>query len=127
MNAKRRRSMSGELGKAMAQMSNTDMPLEQLEEHIASTLKEVRMCALVTSKDDIPRGTPLEYFSDGLTLYMTTDPGTKTRNLEVNPNVSASIYNNVSPDWEKESDADKPTRYASAGDSGFCRVIAESI
>jgi len=96
--------MSGELGKAMEQMVRREMPREQLEEHIANTLKKVRMCTLVTSRDDIPRGTPLEYFSEGLTLYICPGPGTKTRNLEANSNVSISIYNNVFPDWEKESD-----------------------
>ena len=94
--------MSGELGKAMAQKVTTKMPRKQLEEHIISLLKELTMCTLVTSKGDIPRGTPLEYFSDGLTLYISPDPGTKTKNLRVNPNLSMSIYNNVHPDWETD-------------------------
>lgn len=94
--------MSGELGKALSQEVKEEMPRQQLEEHITNTLKTVRMCTLVTSKDDIPRGTPLEYFSEGLTLYMSPDPGTKTRNIEVNPNVSVSIYNNVFPKWEND-------------------------
>jgi len=92
--------MSGELGKALAQKLNKEMPREQLEEHIASTLKTVRMCTLVTTKDDIPRATPLEYFSEGLTIYMSPDRGTKTRNIEANPNISISIYNILFPDWE---------------------------
>ena len=54
--------MSGELGKLMAQKITTEMPREQLEEHISSIIKELTMCTLITSKDDIPRGTPLEYF-----------------------------------------------------------------
>lgn len=94
--------MSGELGKALAQKVTRKMSREQLEEHIANTLKKVKMCTLVTSKGDIPRGTPLEYFSDGLTLYIAPDPGTKTKNLKVNSNVSVSIYNNVYPDWEND-------------------------
>ena len=75
--------MSGELGKALAKKVTRKMSREQLEEYIANTLKKVKMCALVTSKGDIPRGTPLEYFSDGLTLYISPDPGTKTKNLKV--------------------------------------------
>ncbi|MFC2031936.1 pyridoxamine 5'-phosphate oxidase family protein [Chloroflexota bacterium] len=94
--------MSGEFGKAIAQMVKTKMPQEQLEEHIANTLKKVTMCTLCTSRDDSPRGTPLEYFSDGLTLYISPDPGVKTKNLKVNPNVSVSIYNSVHPDWEND-------------------------
>jgi len=98
----RRKLMSGEMGKALAQKVTTKMPREQLEEHLTSILKEITMCTLVTSKDDIPRGTPLEYFSDGLTLFIGPDPGTKTKNLKVNPNVSISICNNLVPDWERD-------------------------
>lgn len=94
--------MSGEMGKALAQKVTRKIPRQQLEEHLANTLNKVTMCTLATSKGDIPRGTPLEYFSDGLTLYISPDPGTKTKNLKVNPNVSVSIYNNVYPDWEND-------------------------
>lgn len=94
--------MSGELGKALAQKVTKEMPSRELEEYIANKLKEVRMCTLATSKDDVPWGTPVEYYSENLTIYITPDPGTKTRNLEANPNVSVSIYNNVYPKWETE-------------------------
>jgi general stress protein 26 len=94
--------MSGELGKLMAQKITTEMPREQLEEHISSILKELTMCTLITSKDDIPRGTPLEYFPDGLTLYISPDPGTKVENIRANPNVAISIHNSVHPDWEND-------------------------
>jgi hypothetical protein len=94
--------MSGELGKLMAQNITIEMPREQLEEHISSILKELTMCTLITSKDDIPRGTPLEYFPDGLTLYISPDPGTKVENIQANPNVAISVYNSVHPDWEDE-------------------------
>jgi len=94
--------VSGELGKLMAQNIRTEMPREQLEAHIAGMLKTLTMCTLVTSKDDVPRGTPLEYFSDRLTLYISPDPGTKVENIKANPNVAVSIYNNVHPDWENE-------------------------
>jgi hypothetical protein len=94
--------MSGELGKLWTQNITTEMPQEQLEEHISSILKIPTMCTLITSKDDIPRGTPLEYFADGLTIYISPDPGTKVENIQANPNVAVSIYNNVHPDWENE-------------------------
>ena len=94
--------MSGELGRALEQKIRVKMQREPLEEHIANTLKKVKMCTLCTSKDDFPRGTPLEYFSDGLSLYISPDPGTKTKNLKVNHNVSVSIYNNLYPEWENE-------------------------
>jgi len=94
--------MSGELGKALAKKVTRKMSREQLEDYIANTLKKVKMCTLVTSKGEIPRGTPLEYFSDGLILYISPDPGTKIKNLRVNSNVSVTIYNSLSPDWEND-------------------------
>ena len=84
--------MSGELGKLMAQHITKEMPRKQLAEHISSILKKLTMCTLVTSRDDIPRGTPLEYFPDGLTLYISPDPGTRVENIRANPNIAASIY-----------------------------------
>lgn len=92
--------MAGELGKAIAQKITKKMTREQLEKHVKSKLKTQTMCTLITSKGDIPRGTPLEYFPDGLTLYIWPDPGTKVKNLRVNPNVSVSICNVIHPDWE---------------------------
>ena len=94
--------MSGEMGKALAKNIKTRMPREQLEEYLGNLFKQVRMCTLVTSRDDVPRGTPLEYFADGLILYCSPDPGIKTRNLKTNTNVSVSICNTLHPDWETE-------------------------
>ena len=47
--------MSEELGKALAKRVTEKMPREQLEEHIANTLKKVTICTLCTSKDDFVR------------------------------------------------------------------------
>ena len=94
--------MSGELGKALAKKLTKEMPHWELEEHLSHRLREVRMCTLVTCNDDIPRGTPLEYWTEGLTVYITPDPGTKTRNIAANPNVSVSIYSHVYPKWETD-------------------------
>ena len=94
--------MAGELGKLKAQKIRTEMPREQLEQYIANLLKTIAMCTLSTSRDDVPRGTPVEYFPDGLTLYMSPDPGTKVENIKVNSNVAVSICNTVKPDWENE-------------------------
>lgn len=92
------------MGKALAKNIKTRMPREQLEEYLGNLFKQVRMCTLVTSRDDVPRGTPLEYFADGLTLYCSPDPGIKTRNLKTNTNVSLSVYNVHHPDWETKWD-----------------------
>lgn len=47
---------------------------------------------LATSSNDVPRATPLEYFNEGMTLYIIGEPGGKIANLKKNPNVSAAIY-----------------------------------
>jgi nitroimidazol reductase NimA-like FMN-containing flavoprotein (pyridoxamine 5'-phosphate oxidase superfamily) len=47
---------------------------------------------LATCKDNIPRATPLDFFNEGLTLYIVGEPGGKIVNLRSNPNVSAAIY-----------------------------------
>jgi len=49
-------------------------------------------CALGTSKDNIPRVTPIDFYNDGLTLWMTGDPGEKLATIRSNPNVSVGIY-----------------------------------
>jgi nitroimidazol reductase NimA-like FMN-containing flavoprotein (pyridoxamine 5'-phosphate oxidase superfamily) len=92
--------MSGGFGRALDQKITTRMPREELETHLIARLKEVRMCSLATSLEDQPRATPLEYFTDGLTIYIGPDPGTKTRNLRTNPRVSLSMCNTLQADFE---------------------------
>jgi len=47
---------------------------------------------LATSFKDIPRATALEFFHEGLTLYILGGPGSKIANIKRNPRVSAFIY-----------------------------------
>ena len=47
---------------------------------------------LATSFKDIPRATALEFFHEGLTLYILGGPGGKIVNIKRNPRVSAFIY-----------------------------------
>lgn len=47
---------------------------------------------LATSYKDVPRATPLEFFNEGLTLYIFGEPGGKIGNIRRNQNVSAAIY-----------------------------------
>mgnify|MGYP001113114535 CR=1 FL=1 len=47
---------------------------------------------LATSAKDIPRATVLEFFNEGLTLYIFGEPGGKIANIKRNPRVSAVIY-----------------------------------
>jgi hypothetical protein len=47
---------------------------------------------LATSYKDEPRATALEFFNEGLTLYILGGPGAKVANIKRNPRVSACIY-----------------------------------
>ena len=47
---------------------------------------------LATSAKDEPRATVLEFFNEGLTLYIFGEPGGKIANIKRNPRVSAVIY-----------------------------------
>ena len=52
-----------------------------------------RTClVLATCYKNIPRATPLEFFNEGLTLYVFAEPSTKIANIKHNPTVSAAIY-----------------------------------
>lgn len=75
------------------------MPKEELEERITAFLKSCNVCVLATCKDNVPRATPIEYYSKGTTIYVVADPGTKMANLKANPRISVGIYNTPYTDW----------------------------
>lgn len=68
------------------------MPHQDLINYIIDFLSQNNMCVLATCYQEIPRATPLEYHSKGLTLYFVGEPGTKLKNLKNNQNVSIGIY-----------------------------------
>lgn len=68
------------------------LPKEKLEGYISEFLQSQRICVLCTCKRAAPRATPIEYYSEGTTLYMIADPGTKITNIESNPRVSVGIF-----------------------------------
>jgi hypothetical protein len=47
---------------------------------------------LATSYKDTPRATVLEFFNEGLTIYIFGEPGGKIANLKRNPKISAVVY-----------------------------------
>ena len=47
---------------------------------------------LATSHKDIPRATPLEFFHEGIIIYIFGEGGGKIANIKRNRNVSAAIY-----------------------------------
>ncbi len=68
------------------------MPKKALEARIAKFLRARNMCVLATCSGGMPRATPLEYHSDGTTLYMMVEAGRKVENIRANPNVSVGVY-----------------------------------
>ena len=66
-----------------------------LDENSTKKSKPGSSCALGTSKDDVPRVTPIDFYNDGLTLWMTGDPGGKIENIRANPNVSVGIFSPI--------------------------------
>lgn len=68
------------------------MAPKDLEKRIIQFLEGQNMCVLATCSNDVPRATPIEYRSEGTTLYFVGEPGTKLRNMKNNPNVSIGIF-----------------------------------
>jgi nitroimidazol reductase NimA-like FMN-containing flavoprotein (pyridoxamine 5'-phosphate oxidase superfamily) len=60
-------------------------------------------CALGTSVDDVPRVTPVDFFNDGLTVWIAGEPGGKIANIMRNPRVSVGIYEPVDHSREQKS------------------------
>ena len=59
--------------------------------HSCGTIHRTSL-VLATSYEDEPRATPLEFFHEGLTLYVFGEPGGKIANIKRNPRVCAAIY-----------------------------------
>jgi len=95
--------MSTEFGETVAKNYTAKLPDEELKERIINFFKEQSMCTLATCKENIPRATPLECFADGLTLYISADPGTKVENVKANPMVAIAMCNQIHPDWSGDN------------------------
>jgi hypothetical protein len=55
-------------------------------------LKHGTSLVLATCRNNQPRATTLDFFNEGMTLYILGEPGGKIANVRVNPKVSAAIY-----------------------------------
>ena len=60
-------------------------------------------CALGTCKNNLPRVTPIDFFNDGLTLWIMGNAGGKLGNIRSNPNVSVGIYTRMDHSVENRS------------------------
>jgi len=95
--------MSTEFGELVAKNYTAKLPDEEVRELISNFFKEQAMCTLVTCKENVPRATPLECFAEGMTLYISADPGTKVENIKANPMVAIAMCNQIHPDWSGDN------------------------
>ena len=77
--------------------------LRFLDENSSKASKPGSACALGTCQDNIPRVTPIDFYNDGLTLWMTGDPGGKLESIRANPNVSVGIFSRIESSKENRS------------------------
>jgi predicted pyridoxine 5'-phosphate oxidase superfamily flavin-nucleotide-binding protein len=73
------------------------LPEAELKKEIREFLKTRKILVLCTaSKEGIPRASPMDFYidkkSDDFDIFITPAPGSKTRNMEENPNISIGIY-----------------------------------
>ena len=69
-----------------------ELPREQLEDRVQRLLGSTNMCVLATCGDSGPIASPIEYWADGLDLYMLPDPGTpKLKAMQEDPRVSVAV------------------------------------
>ena len=70
------------------------LPRDQLEDRIEELLGSTNMCTLATvDHDGQPIASPIEYYVDGLTIYMLPDPGTpKLKAMQRDPRVCVAVH-----------------------------------
>ncbi len=73
-----------------------ELPRKHLKEKILKFLKKRKVLVLCACKNNIPRATPLDFYNEGLDLYMTPTGGAKVENLKTNPIASIGIYTPLS-------------------------------
>ena len=73
------------------------MPEAELKKEIREFLETRKILVLCTaSKAGIPRASPMDFYidkeSDEFDIFISPAPGSKTKNMEENPNLSIGIY-----------------------------------
>ena len=75
-----------------AQRADKLLSNEELKKRIIAFFESTNMCVLATCTNNIPRATPIEYHSEGLTIYFVAEPGNKLKNIAKNPRVSIGVF-----------------------------------
>lgn len=68
---------------------------EKFEQVVSKFLRSHDILYLSTSKNDVPRCTPVGYFHIGMTVYVLSEGGGKFANLKANPKVSYAIASRI--------------------------------
>ena len=70
------------------------LPRAQLEDRIEQLLGSTNMCVIATvGGSGQPIASPIEYYADGLNIYMLPDPGTpKLKAMQRDPRVSVAVH-----------------------------------
>ena len=72
-----------------------EMPEDQLKTEIKDFLKEHDVLVLCTCANNIPRATPMDFYTDksnDFIIYVAPTQGRKVKNIEENPVISIGIY-----------------------------------
>jgi len=68
---------------------------EEFTREVIKFLDANTILYLSTSKNDVPRCTPVGYFHVGMTVYVLSEGGGKLANLKANPRVSYAIASRI--------------------------------
>ena len=70
------------------------LPREQVQDRIEQLLASTNMCVVATvTKGGQPMASPIEYYADGLDIYMLPDPGTpKLKAMQRDPRVCVAVH-----------------------------------
>jgi hypothetical protein len=68
---------------------------EEFAREVIKFLDANTILYLSTSKNDVPRCTPVGYFHVGMTVYVLSEGGGKLANLKVNPRISYAIASRI--------------------------------
>jgi len=105
-------------------MKDKTLSREKLKTLIVEFLKSQGLCVLATCGRGKPRATPVEYFPDGLTLYVLTEGGRKLENIQENPEVSVAISTSWLG-WERSKGVQVSGR-ATVGEAGS-KIFREGV
>jgi len=73
-------------------MNTSTKKLKGLKDYLIKFIKSQNMLVLSTCNNNIPRASSMDYYSDGIIIYVYPGQGQKITNLKNNPVVSISIF-----------------------------------